>query len=369
MATIKGILIISPFFSPNIGGVESHLDDLVKGLSKKYRVYVLTYSPITTADTSWKKVETSKHIYIRRFSWFGKNIFHQLEKHPIINFLYLTPYLFVRSYIWLLFNQQKIDYIHTHGLNAAIIGNILSLCFNKKHLNSTHAIYEYLPKSFVSKLSAFVYNHCDVVLAQSEFSKKQLISWGVKKNKISFYRHWIDLTRFQPASEPPNKFTVLFVGRLIKKKGTRLFVSIAKKIPEADFYIIGAGPEAEYLSHVKLKNFNFIGKIQNKDIPQYFKKASIFCSPVTYQEGFSRTIMEAVSSGLPVVATNMGTIPEIVSPEVSILTKCSVDSLTKAIKSLIKNPDLYIKLRNNTRSFARKNYSLKNLDLITKHFS
>ena len=94
---MKGILIISPFFYPNIGGVETHLSDLVKELSKKYKVFVHTYSPITTQNTSWQKKEKSKNLVIFRHGWFGKNLFHKLEKYSILQFLYLTPYLFLKT--------------------------------------------------------------------------------------------------------------------------------------------------------------------------------------------------------------------------------------------------------------------------------
>ena len=54
----KGILILTPFFSPNIGGVESHLDDLVTALDQQgYLVFVQTYSPLTTEKTLSKKEE------------------------------------------------------------------------------------------------------------------------------------------------------------------------------------------------------------------------------------------------------------------------------------------------------------------------
>ena len=54
----KGILILTPFFSTNIGGVETHFDDLVEALDDNgYKVYVQTYSPITTANVEWKSKE------------------------------------------------------------------------------------------------------------------------------------------------------------------------------------------------------------------------------------------------------------------------------------------------------------------------
>ena len=109
MATIKGILILTPFFSPNIGGVESHLDDLVDQLNvHKIKSYVLTYSPLTTKTTYLSK-EKIGLCQVFRFKWFGYQLFPKLEKYPLLDFLYITPYLLIRSYFWLLFNKNKIN--------------------------------------------------------------------------------------------------------------------------------------------------------------------------------------------------------------------------------------------------------------------
>ena len=105
----QGVLILTPFFSPNIGGVETHLDNLVSILDEKgYKVFVQTYSPITTANIPWKKSERiGNNTQINRYKWFGKNLFHKLENHPVLDFLYLTPYLFCSVSFFMATNSQK----------------------------------------------------------------------------------------------------------------------------------------------------------------------------------------------------------------------------------------------------------------------
>ena len=95
----KGVLIIVPTYSPNVGGVESHLGDLVRELgSSDYQVYVHTYSPITTPGVNWKPREYFNNVEIRRYSWFGKKLLHNIEKIPILTFLYIVPYLLIRVF-------------------------------------------------------------------------------------------------------------------------------------------------------------------------------------------------------------------------------------------------------------------------------
>lgn len=366
----KGILILTPFFHPNIGGVETHLTDLVHELDKlNYKVFVHTYSPLTTS-TKWKSRETINNIKIFRYRWFGKNLFHKIEKYPFIDFIYLTPYLFFRTFFWMVKNHHKISAIHSHGFNGAVAGNILGYLFNKKHITSTHALYDNLPSSLTAKLTSFILNKTNLVLAQSVHSKNQLISWGVNKNKIQLYRYWIDPEKFNLSakSQLNHKFTVIFVSRLIVKKGTRIIIKLAKILKNIQFIIVGTGPEAEYISKQKLSNINFMGKVDNNELKNIYLTADIFIQPALYQEGFTRTIMEAVACGLPVVASNIGTIPEIVDDTVSILVKPTVNNFKLAIIKLSQNNKILSQMKTNCSNYTKKYFSPNNIKMITKHY-
>ena len=367
METIKGVLIISPFFHPNIGGVETHLTDLTKELSKKYKVFVQTYSPLTTANTSWQKIEKYKNLTIYRHHWFGKNLFHKLEKYTILQFLYLTPYLFFHSFLWMLQNHKKISIIHSHGFNAAFIGHYLSKIYNKKHIISTHAIYDHLkPSPILLKLI----NQSHITLTLSDASKKQLIAWSANNNKLSTYKYWIDLDIFKPVAVKNKKFTILFVGRLIQKKGVKILVKIAQKLPSINFTFIGTGPLENYLESIskKYKNIKFLGKINNKFLPKYYSQSHLLCVPSLYQEGFGRVVMESVACGTPVLASNLGGLPEALDNTVSILIKPTLNNLSASILKLYQNKNIYNKLSHHCRPYAISNFSSKNIFLITKYY-
>ncbi|MBU1117862.1 glycosyltransferase family 4 protein, partial [Patescibacteria group bacterium] len=307
MATIKGILIITPFFSPNTGGVESHLDDLVDQLNfHQIKSYVLTYSPLTS-KTKYLSREVRNLCHIIRFKWFGNQLFPKIEKYPILVFLYLTPYLLIRSLIWLIFNHKKIDIIHSQGFNAAIIGNFLSKIFRKKHLCSTHAIYENL-NGISRTITVMVLKKTQHILCLSKKSRTQLISWGVAPSKLSLYRYWINLKNFTPTTTLPKKFTALFVARLIAKKGVLTILKSAKELKQINFIIVGNGPQKnKVIAYTnKYRNIKYLGEIPNKNMPEIYNQANIFCIASQYPEGFGRVSMEAVASGLPVLGSNMG---------------------------------------------------------------
>ena len=139
----KHVLIICHFASPNIGGVESHLDKLIKeATAKGYYISLITYQPLTT-KTPWEKHRKSAMLEILRARWLGMGIFPKLEKYFPLQFLYLFPGLFVKSFIYYLKNHRVIDVIHAHGLAAATIAKILKMLYKKKIIMSTHAIYSF----------------------------------------------------------------------------------------------------------------------------------------------------------------------------------------------------------------------------------
>lgn len=377
----KGILIIVPTFSPNTGGVETHMDDLVKALDEaRYNVFVQTYSPITTDRVNWKASERYGNVRIRRYRWFGKNLLHKIEKNPLLDFLYITPYLFLRVFCFLLLNHKKIDVIHAQGLNAAIIGTFLKILFRKKLVVSIHAIYEIKSNSFTVKIIRHILSFSDTVLTLSEASYKELISFGLKKQNLHVYRYWVDLGIFRPLEDKKglrkklnlaDDFTVLFVGRLTVIKGVKELVEVAKRLLSVRFVFIGNGPLENYLESESstAKNIIFIRRVDNKELYEYYNAADVLCIPSQYEEGFGRVAMEAVSCGLPVVGSNKGALTEALDNTVSILVKPTIDNLVDAILKLYNDKVFYKRLKDNCRFYAERKFNRENIKEITKYYN
>lgn len=376
----KGVLIIAPTFSPNVGGVETHLDDLVAFLAKTgFQVFVQTYAPITTSGVSWKPKEVDKNVCIRRYRWFGKNLLHRIEKIPLLDFLYITPYLFLRVLMFLLKNNKKIDIIHAHGINAALMGIYFKKIFKKRLIVSIHAVYEIDPDSSTAKRISKILSYVDSVLTLSKASYNELISFGVDKKKMGFYRHWVNLKNFGPLNEKKelrerfnlsDKFTVLFVGRLTAIKGVRELVAVATSLSDINFIFIGEGPLSNFLKEESKKKINiiFLGKVENKELCKYYNIADLFCIPSQYEEGFGRVVAEAVACGLPVVGSNRGGIAEALDNSVSILMEPSVKNLENAILRLYNDRQLYVRLKENCRVYAERNFSENNaLSIINSY--
>jgi len=376
----QSVLIITPFFSPNIGGVETHLDDLVDALDKNgYKVYVQTYSPLTTDSEAWKaKEKKGKNIFIRRYWWFGKDLFHKIEKYPFIDFLYITPYLLVRVFFFMLFNHKKIEIIHAQGFNASFIGVVLKKFFSFRLIASTHAIYELDKESKTVKLVKLILDKCDKVLCLSDSSKAELVGFGMSNSKLDRFRYWIDLNYFKSKDKVltrekhnlRNKFTVLFVGRLIDKKGINILISVAKILKNIQFVFIGVGPLESTLKEADKHNENiiFLGKKENKELVDFYNIADIFCIPSQYEEGFGRVVIEAVSCGIPVVGSNKGGIKEALNGNTSILVNPTVNNIKESIKALYNDREQLLQLSENCVLYSKKSFSEENVNDVIKHY-
>src|SRR3989344_9034115 len=219
---MKKILLITSPFRPNIGGVETHLDDLISAANEKGFVFdVVTYQPLVTRVRG-KFIERFSGNVIFRIPWPRFNLFLRLEKLPALEFLYLFPGLFLGSLIYLTFCSRNIKAIHAQGLAAGVTGLILGKLFRKKSVLSTHSIYNFPPNGIYRMFAQILFNNVDIVLTLSKQSKKEVEGLQIGKNKVFVFTYWVDQTIFKPISKIESRnifslskadFIALFVGR------------------------------------------------------------------------------------------------------------------------------------------------------------
>jgi phosphatidylinositol alpha-mannosyltransferase len=128
----------------------------------------------------------------------------------------------------------------------------------------------------------------------------------------------IDVNAFKPGLTPirhlrDGSVNILFVGRLEKRKGLgdllRAYEFMQPRMPKSRLIVVGDGPlrgkvEA-YISRHRLPNVVMAGYVPDSVLPRYYCSADIFCAPATGAESFGIVLLEAMASGLPVVATEV----------------------------------------------------------------
>lgn len=170
----------------------------------------------------------------------------------------------------------------------------------------------------------------DLILAQTPAMKKTLTSnYGCDPEKIEILGNGVDLNRFSPSKLTDKN--VIFVGGARPAKGLPYLIKAVNQLPNTSLLVIGGwGEESELCKAMAKENVEFIGAVHPSKVPDYLNKASIFCLP-SLSEGFPNAILEAMASGLPIVATKVGGVPYIVGDAGILVPPRDVEALKKAL--------------------------------------
>ena len=301
------IAILTPLFPPkHLAGLEIAAYNIAKRLAKKYDVHV-----ITTLDEDLPKKSMEEGFYVHRF---------KTSKIPILRT--------VSYYIKSIFAVKKInpDIVHVQTIFLALSGLLI-----KKFLRKPYVVYGrgsdvYLRQGLENLISKPILKNADAVIVLTEDMKR-----GIQKiwNKDVFViPNGIDLERFENLSkedlrsklEIKEEKIIVFVGTLRSVKGVKYLIEAMKIIIDKNkntrLFIVGDGKERKYLENlvkelVLEKYVTFIGKVPNEEVPEYMAASDVFVLP-SLSESFGIVNLEAMASGLPIVATNVRGLPEII---------------------------------------------------------
>lgn len=368
------VLQISAHFRPNIGGVETHLTDLVKTLTKKgWGVFVLTYKPLTTKASS-KIYEKHQLLTILRIPWLS-GLFYKLIKYPLLEFLYLLPGLFFATPLVLFLVKPEI--IHAHGLVAGFVAVFWGKIFKKKVVISLHSIYSFPKDGIYKDFVTLTFKNADYVLGLSNQSTEEIKSLGIEEIKVKKFTYWIDLKKFKKVDNAKfkldweEKFTCLFVGRLVNEKGIEeLLRSIESWNQNINLKMIGSGPLEKKVADAasNLLNLDFIKEIDSDNLPIYYSRSDLLIVPSVSEEGFGRVILEALACGLPVIGSNRGAIGEAMDSTVGKLIDITPQNIKKTVEYFYRHRNELEKLAKNCRKFTERRYSEKNAEKIIEAY-
>jgi phosphatidylinositol alpha-mannosyltransferase len=132
---------------------------------------------------------------------------------------------------------------------------------------------------------------------------------------------------FQPGHAPirhlrDDRVNILFVGRLEKRKGLsyllRAYESMKVRVPNSRLIVVGDGPlhgnVESYISRHRVPDVVMAGYVPDTVLPRYYCSADIFCAPATGAESFGIVLLEAMATGLPVVATEIDGYMSVLEP-------------------------------------------------------
>ncbi|MFP4401279.1 MAG: glycosyltransferase family 4 protein [Candidatus Woesearchaeota archaeon] len=344
------ILFILEHYHPHTGGVEVLFKNICEGMAKKGHVVEV----VTTRLENTKKQETIDGVKITRIN---------------------TP-PFMRRY-WFTFlaipyvtkNAGKYDILHTTTYNGAFPAKVASMASKTPSIITVHEI---IGKDwgtlgglgfFSAKIHQFlewliVKLNFDKYICVSNSTKKNLLEYRVPKDKADVIYNGVSYDIFdgkkylseakdirrelERLSGKKRRFIYLFYGRPGISKGFEYVLNavsgISKKIPDPLFVaILGKRPEKRRRmfeemieKHPYKDDILLIDPVEYKELPHYLKSADCIVVP-SLTEGFGYCVAESTALGVPVVATDTTSIPEVISGKFKMVRPKSSFRIAKAV--------------------------------------
>lgn len=265
--------------------------------------------------------------------------------------------------IYRLIRREQYHIVHTHSTHAGILGRIAAkLARVPVVIHTVHGfgfddrtLSPHIRKLLILMERACA-RSCDGLVFVSKLNKQQALELRLAPaEKMRVIYSGIDLDRFQQQSDPApppilydlNDASVVvgWVGRLCEQNAPEVFITAARRVlqdrPSVDFVMAGDGPQWEECRQLTedVPNIHMLG--HRGDVPKLLPHFDIFVSTVRWA-GLGRAVTEAMIAGLPVVATSVNGVPEIVHHEETgfLVPPDDPTAVATTVCRLIDNPEL-----------------------------
>lgn len=289
--------------------------------------------------------------------------------------------------------MQLAKIIHAKKINTIISVEVfsslseqaskLSEKFSLRHIvivweNIKRSIFYIIPP--FSSYTKIVKSKASRFITVSDTSRKSMEILNIQNDKIQTIYPGILLDNFKESKDSSDK--ILFVGNLEPNKGITILLGAFEKLSaeRSDIRLILVGKGTLESKIKKLKNagskIEYTGYVPRSKLASIYAECSVFCSPsvqvkragviLTWQEQFGFTLVEAMASGLPIVSSNIGTIPEILG-ENNFTVQPDIDNVSCALELLLTCDMLRKKLRHDNRERSVSTFdALKQSSLFEK---
>ncbi len=329
------ILIATGIYPPEIGGPATMLEALVKSLRQRgLAVKVITYSPKSVGRESITDDKNAEiHRIIRsRFKLFDllnyfcrmfelaswADVIYATDTYSVGYFTYLIKKIFKRKYIIRFAGDSAWETAVGAGWTQDYLDDFLTKKYRPK-----------IERLKVRRKQILV--KADTVITVSNFLSGVARQIGVEPGKISLIYNSVDFNLpHNPENAPVIDWRkqygreakiIITACRLTPWKGVdgiiKILNELNKKIGQVFLLVLGEGSELNKLQNLAKERkvadrFKFLGRIDNRQIIDYFKIADLFILNSNY-EGLSHTLLEAMTAGIPIIATKVGGNPEVLS--------------------------------------------------------
>ncbi|HQR79085.1 MAG TPA: glycosyltransferase family 4 protein [Actinomycetota bacterium] len=249
--------------------------------------------------------------------------------------------------------DQEVDLVHAHGYKANLYGFLATRA--GVPIVATNHRFDTGP---LNRFDKPVLRRFAAVYAVSDEARDSLRDVYGIADALTI-PNGIDPRSFQdvPATLDLPRPLVAMVARLAPEKAPGDYLAVAAALPEAAFAVVGDGPMRAELAAAATSNVHFLGF--RDDMPGVYASLDVLVQP-SYREGMPMTILEAMASGVPVVATRVGAAADVIEEgRTGLLVDAGdVAGLTRAVHSLLADEPLRITMGQAARTAVAEQFTV-----------
>ena len=351
MTNQKIILFVNSYL-PVLGGIQTVSSQLAEGLKNKgFDVSVFTNKyPV---NLPFK--EKVQGVSIKRFV-LG-NFFNEIEDTKSLMQRLISCIIYPFTFVHLFVSIYKIkpDVINIHFPLAQLpYIRLLQKLFKFKIVTSFHG-HDVLRWEETSKKSSLYKDQLKLIAISEEITAcsnylahKVENIFNLSKGSVKTVYNGVDLSRFESINNKiKDKEYIFAFGRLETHKGFDMLIQAFSRInnKELTLFIAGAGSQLEALQEqaaqlLLTERITFLGRLSPEEIASYASEARVNVIP-SRREPFGIVVLEAIASERPVLATNVGGIPEILDSRFGLLVEASAVGLLNGMNKILDKQHLY----------------------------
>lgn len=263
---------------------------------------------------------------------------------------------------------ERFDIVHIHEPPAPALSLVVLRHSKSVNVGTFHAYRDsYAGYKYGKRIFEPIFAKLDGRIVVSE-AVRDYIS-GYFPGEYVIIPNGIDLERFGTQVEPISQYAdegpnILFVGRLEKRKGfdylLRAFPRVKEEFTGARLLVVGAykkddkAPYIHWVRNKRLRGVHFIGYVSDEELPRYYRSCDLFCAPSTGYESFGMVLLEAMASGVPIIASDIPGYRTVLTNKVEglLVQPENEGALAQAIIRLLKEPEVRRKMGENGRARA-----------------
>jgi glycosyltransferase involved in cell wall biosynthesis len=211
------------------------------------------------------------------------------------------------------------------------------------------------------------HNASSIFTWSSNISRSLTHDYGVPEAKVvcAYTGPNLEMPAHLPDKHDYSHQNILFVGSDWERKGgpvlAAAFKLVLEALPEAHLTVIGPAP------HIDLPNSQFLGRLPIDELEEYFRRATVFCLP-TRREPFGNVFIDAMQAALPIVATNVEALPDVVTNGENgyLVEPDDVHALAKALIELLSEPEKCRRFGARSHSLCKTRYNWDNVGVIMR---